>query len=78
MPSPCSAIARRLRLASLILSLMFTSGGSGLLARAQTSRPSNSAARPRVVELQIGDEIEPIMAEYVDGGIAKAASSTPA
>jgi membrane-bound serine protease (ClpP class) len=31
------------------------------------------SARPRVIEMRIGDEIEPIMAEYVDGGIAQAA-----
>jgi membrane-bound serine protease (ClpP class) len=45
----------------------------GRLAKAQTSPASNSAARPRVIEMRIGDEIEPIMAEYIDGGINEAA-----
>ena len=62
-----------MRLVSLILALLFASGASGMLANAQTSPASNSAARPRVVELRIGDEIEPIMAEYIDGGISDAA-----
>jgi membrane-bound serine protease (ClpP class) len=62
-----------MRLVFLILALIFPSGASGLLANAQTSGASNSAARPRVVELRIGDEIEPIMAEYIDGGISDAA-----
>jgi membrane-bound serine protease (ClpP class) len=59
-----------MRLVSLILGLLFA---SGLLANAQTSPASSSAARPRVVELRIGDEVEPIMAEYIDGGISDAA-----
>jgi membrane-bound serine protease (ClpP class) len=62
-----------MRLVSLILALILASGASGLLAAAQTSRASNSDARPRVVELRIGDEVEPIMAEYIDGGISDAA-----
>jgi membrane-bound serine protease (ClpP class) len=59
-----------MRLLPLVLALLFA---SGLLANAQTSGASNSAARPRVVELKIGDEIEPIMAEYIDGAITDAA-----
>lgn len=35
------------------------------------SAPSKSAAQ--VVEIRIGDEIEPVMADYVDSGIAEAA-----
>jgi len=35
-------------------------------------QPSKDVAQ--VIELQIGDEIEPVMAEYVDNGIAEAAS----
>lgn len=36
---------------------------------------SNSAAEPaaRVVELRLDDEVEPLMAEYIDGGIQQAA-----
>ena len=59
-----------MRLVLLILALLFAFGAG---ASAQTSRASDSAARPRVVELTIGDEIEPIMAEYIDGGISDAA-----
>jgi membrane-bound serine protease (ClpP class) len=55
---------------SLILALIFA---SGQLANAQTNRAPNSTARPRVIELKIGDEIEPILAEYIDGGITEAA-----
>src|ERR1700680_1733432 len=53
----------------VILTLVFSFSSA---ANAQTSRVSNPASRPRVVELRIGDEIEPIMAEYVDGVIAQA------
>jgi membrane-bound serine protease (ClpP class) len=57
------------RLVLLILALLFTSGPP---AKAQTSSASNSAARARVLELRIGEEVEPIMAEYVNGAIADA------
>ena len=40
--------------------------------QANTSASAGSSAR--VVELRIGDEVEPIMAEYIDGGIAQAAT----
>jgi membrane-bound serine protease (ClpP class) len=35
--------------------------------------PANSGSASQVVELRIGDEIEPVMAEYVVGGIDEAA-----
>lgn len=54
---------------ALILLLLGVAGGH---AKAQTST-ANTGARPRVIELRIGDEVEPIMAEYIDGGIAEAA-----
>jgi len=38
---------------------------------AQSPAPTNG--RSQVIELRIGDEIEPVMAEYVDGGIEEAA-----
>lgn len=45
------------------------------ILRAQTPpvQKSSPAGQPQIVELRIGDEIEPVMAEYVDGGIAEAA-----
>jgi membrane-bound serine protease (ClpP class) len=46
------------------------------IARAQGSAQSSTSTngRTQIVELRIGDEIEPVMAEYVDGGLADAAS----
>ncbi|HEX3377162.1 MAG TPA: nodulation protein NfeD [Candidatus Acidoferrales bacterium] len=43
--------------------------------RAQTSQTkiSSSPGQPQIFELRIGDEIEPVMAEYVDSGIEEAA-----
>src|SRR5207302_1122005 len=67
---PSGRVGGVMRLALIILALLYTFGGA---SSAQTNRASNSAARPRVVELRIGDEIEPIMAEYIDGGIRDAA-----
>jgi len=58
------------RLVLSILALLFALGSA---ASAQTNRAPTPAARPRVIELRIGDEVEPIMAEYIDGGIANAA-----
>ena len=54
---------------TLILLLFGVSAGR---AKAQASA-ANSGATSRVIELRIGDEVEPIMAEYIDGGIAEAA-----
>ena len=36
------------------------------------SQPDSGAGSSRVVELRINDEIEPVMAEYIDGGIDEA------
>src|SRR5690242_5033869 len=65
-----SPIDAALQLIALMSALLFACGS---LVNAQTSGASNSAARPRVVELRIGDEIEPIMAEYIDGAMTGAA-----
>ena len=50
---------------------------AALTLRAQGQAPAlspiPSAGVAQVIELRIGDEIEPIMAEYVDGGIDEAA-----
>src|SRR5229473_1487732 len=45
------------------------------LARAQGAArsPAPAIGKAQVVEIRIGDEIEPVMAEYVDGGLAEAA-----
>ncbi len=39
----------------------------------ETKASSASAAAAQVVELRIGDEIEPVLAEYIDAGIDEAA-----
>ena len=79
--SAARSIARRrfaARLSTSVLPAMAFCTAALLLAvlpaTSQQSSPANSrTARPRVLELKIGDEIEPIMAEYIDGGIADAA-----
>src|SRR5260370_13839190 len=57
-----------MRLMPLVLALVFANGP---FAKAQTSSASNAAAHPRVIEMRIGDEIEPIKAEYIDVGITQ-------
>jgi membrane-bound serine protease (ClpP class) len=73
---PRYRILNRFRTIPTAISLVFLSLALLVTVRiganAQTSSGSNSAARPRVIELRIGDEIEPIMAEYVDGVISDA------
>jgi len=69
-PSGSRTIFFLLSIVSLIVASIFACGQP---ANAQTSRSSNSGSRPRVIELRIGDEIEPILAEYIDGGITDAA-----
>jgi len=74
-------VARRLRLrcelipsvlaASLALVLALS---ATLLATPQTPSPGSvPASPPRVIELRIADAIEPILAEYIIGGIEQAA-----
>jgi membrane-bound serine protease (ClpP class) len=43
-----------------------------------SSPPGATAARPRVIEMRIGDQIEPIMAEYIIGGLEQAARENAA
>jgi membrane-bound serine protease (ClpP class) len=69
---PPSAGAPHYVVCALTLILLLF-GVSVRRAKAQASA-ANSGTRPRVIELRIGDEVEPIMAEYIDGGIAEAAS----
>jgi len=64
-------VARIMTCVLVLVLLLF--GVSAWRARAQGNGVANSSARPRVIELRIGDEVEPIMAEYIDGGIAEAA-----
>jgi membrane-bound serine protease (ClpP class) len=48
--------------------------GLGWVGRAAAA-PDDSNTRPRVVKLEIKDEIEPMLAEYIDGGLDQAAES---
>ncbi len=64
-----SARPAALLLAGLLAAALLAAG-----ARANPQRAAAAAAPPaRVIELSIGDEIDPIMAEYIDGGIEQAA-----
>ena len=72
-PQASSVLIRSVRfLFPLALALTWV---LALHGRPQTKpAPAPTAAAPsRVFELRIGDEIEPIMAEYLDGGISEAA-----
>src|SRR3979490_284531 len=40
---------------------------------ASRATASSANGKAQVIELRVGDEIEPVMAEYVDGGIEEAA-----
>ncbi len=67
------ACLRTIYLASVIIPTLALLIAFGDAARAQTNSTANAATRSRVIELRIGDEIEPIMAEYINGGIREAA-----
>ena len=71
-PRPASAGARHYLVCALTLILLLFGVSAGR-AKAQASA-ANSGTRPSVIELRIGDEVEPIMAEYIDGGIEQAAA----
>jgi membrane-bound serine protease (ClpP class) len=43
------------------------------LAQTAAAPLENTSKEPQVIELRIGDEIEPVLAEYIAGGIAEAA-----
>jgi len=68
-----SARTAAVRYVACVLTLiLLLFGVSVRQAKAQASA-ANSGTSSRVIELRIGDEVEPIMAEYIDGGIAEAA-----
>ncbi len=63
--------AGRLVIAILAVAL---AGAFALRAQAPVTKISPAPPRPaQILELQIGDQIEPVMAEYVDNGIEEAA-----
>ncbi len=58
-------------IATLVVGLL---GALALLAQAPESKISPAPAGPaQILELRIDDEIEPVLAEYLDGGIEEAA-----
>ena len=59
----------RARLVAAVV-LAFASGAGPLVAA--PAPPEAPARFPRVVELHVDDEIEPVMAEYIDAGIDRA------
>ena len=69
----------RLRNAAWVVMLAFVFFAAPFVLRAQLSAPmksasdSSSGGQSQIIELRIGDEVEPVMAEYVDGGIEEAA-----
>jgi membrane-bound serine protease (ClpP class) len=63
----CYALLSAIAVAALLFVALYFRGNA-LAAEAANGRP-------RVIELRIGDEIEPVMAEYVDSGIEQATRS---
>ena len=72
--APCSLQRACVWLAALAFAGILVAA-LALRAQGQAPAPSptSSAGVAPVIELRIGDEIEPVMAEYVDGGIDEAA-----
>jgi membrane-bound serine protease (ClpP class) len=64
-------VVMRAALALAAIALLIGMGWGRRVAAAS----EDSGARPRVVKLEIRDEIEPMLAEYVDGGLDQAAES---
>jgi membrane-bound serine protease (ClpP class) len=66
--------ASYIRATAIAILAMALSGVLTLRAQGPGATISASTAAPaQILELRIGDEIEPVMAEYVDNGIAEAA-----
>jgi membrane-bound serine protease (ClpP class) len=64
----------RVALALAAIGMLIGGGWVGRIAAA-AQNAGDSKARPRVVRLEIKDEIEPILAEYLDNGMDQAADS---
>jgi membrane-bound serine protease (ClpP class) len=63
-----------IRLASMVLAAALAIIGFAQMGSAAAPQ-ANTAERPRVVKLLIRDEVEPMLAEYLDGGLDQAAAS---
>jgi membrane-bound serine protease (ClpP class) len=64
----CSAV-----FAIVFAGLLLAARSSLAQAQGAAQSPASANAGPQVIELRIGDEIEPVMAEYLDGGLEEAA-----
>ena len=62
-------------LSLFVISLWMAGGLGGRFAAPVFARTSDADSRPRVVRLEIKDEIEPILAEYINNGMDHAAQS---
>jgi len=60
---------------ALVLAFALSAAALAMLLPARARAQQGSAGRPQVVELQINDEVEPILAEYIDDGIDQAAKT---
>ena len=70
------AVRRRLLIAFWVPTTALLCSLVAALAGPPQGPPASSSGTPaRVVELRIDDEIEPILAEYIDGGLETAAKS---
>ena len=58
---------------AMFLAFALSAAALAMLAPARVRAQQGSAGTPQVVELQINDEVEPILAEYIDDGIDQAA-----
>ncbi|MGH9678660.1 MAG: NfeD family protein, partial [Candidatus Acidiferrales bacterium] len=74
LPAPRIAGRGGILAAGIAFAVILAMAGAASLP-GQSNPPPRAQAKgaPQVVELRIGDEIEPVMAEYVDNGIAEAA-----
>ena len=76
MPKPWAAIFTR-RIGSVILAALAAIFTVAVVSRAEgpgVTSPSQTSPSPaQIIEININDEIEPVMAEYVVNGIAEAA-----
>jgi membrane-bound serine protease (ClpP class) len=60
---------------AMLLAFVLSAGSLAMLAPVRARAEQGSGGAPQVVELQINDEVEPILAEYIDDGIDEAAKT---
>ena len=60
---------------AMFLAMVLSAASLALLLPVRARAQQGSAGTPQVIELQINDEVEPILAEYIDDGIDQAAKT---